>query len=188
MGFRHGVHRYCSRCVHLQSGRGSETFKEEWQALGVRAEGWLWYTSPKGWTDDFLGQNGSLAPFSHRRFLMIPICDVSLSSTVKGAMSMSNHSSHVTQPLEVGMFRPLKQAIALTTDRVARFDEGRMSRATWVSNIIVAPQRTLTSSNIKSGWRLSGLHPFNPKKLLANPSASPSNPLSQPIVSRTPLR
>ena len=59
-------------------------------------------------------------------------------------MVLPPHSSHLTQPLHVGIFRPLKQAVASLTGNVARFKDGRMSRDTWTVNIVLARRRALT--------------------------------------------
>jgi len=41
------------------------------------------------------------------------------------------HCSHILQPLDVGMFAPLKRALAAETDGVSRLDPGRISRVDW---------------------------------------------------------
>ena len=41
------------------------------------------------------------------------------------------HCSHVLQPLDVSVFAPLKRALAVETDSVARLDPGRVARTEW---------------------------------------------------------
>ena len=71
-------------------------------------------------------------------------------------MVLPPHSSHLTQPLDVGIFRPLKQVVASLTGEVARFNDGRMSRDAWTVNIVLARQKALTPANIRSGWKNAG--------------------------------
>ena len=185
--------------------KGLERFKEEWRPVGMGTEDWQWYTSPKGWTNDYLGYQWLTTLFqpstipldpSQRRLLILDghgshIRADFLAYCMRHAMNvmvLPPHSSHLTQPLDVGIFRPLKQAMASTTNRVARFDDGRMSRATWIVNIVQVRSKALTESNIRSGWRNAGLRPFRPSLLLKpHGEAPPTTPeSSQPR--KTPLQ
>ena len=76
------------------------------------------------------------------------------------------HCSHVLQPLDVGVFSPLKRALAAETDAVSRLDAGRIKRAEWTDMYIRARQRAVTAANIKSGWRATGLAPLSPIEVL----------------------
>lgn len=88
------------------------------------------------------------------------------------------HCSHILQPLDVGIFAPLKRALAAETDTIARLDPGRISRVEWTSMYIRAREKALTQSNIKSGWRATGLEPLSPitvlEKIVTKPTATPS--------------
>lgn len=46
------------------------------------------------------------------------------------------HCSHVLQPLDVGVFSPLKRALATETDAVSRLDLGRIKRVEWTEMYI----------------------------------------------------
>ena len=70
---------------------------------------------------------------------------------------------------------------------MSRSDDGRMTRATWTANFIMARQRSLTSSITKFGWRNSGLNPFNPAKLVPR-AGTPPPTFEQPTPSRAPLQ
>lgn len=72
------------------------------------------------------------------------------------------HCSHVLQPLDVSVFSPLKRALAAETDAVARLDAGRVSRIEWTQMYIRARDKAFTATNIKSGWRNTGLEPLSP--------------------------
>ena len=77
------------------------------------------------------------------------------------------HCSHVLQPLDVGVFSPLKRALAVETDAVSRLDSGRLKRVEWTEMYIRARQRAMTGTNVKSGWRATGLAPLSPIEVLS---------------------
>jgi hypothetical protein len=86
----------------------------------------------------------------------------------------------VLQPLDVGVFAPLKRALASETDAALRLDAGRMPRVQWVEMCMRARERALTSHNILSGWGSAGLVPLSPmtvlEKLPIRPGLSSSPP------------
>lgn len=53
------------------------------------------------------------------------------------------HWSHVLQPLDVGVFSPLKRALAAGTDAVSRLDSGRLKRVEWTEMYIRARHRAM---------------------------------------------
>ena len=77
------------------------------------------------------------------------------------------HCSHILQPLDVGVFAPLKRALASETDAALQLDSGRISRVEWVEMYIRARTKALTASNILAGWRGAGLEPLSPLSVLA---------------------
>jgi hypothetical protein len=89
------------------------------------------------------------------------------------------HCSHILQPLDVGVFVPLKRALAFETDATLRLDIGRIPRVEWVEMYIRVRRKALTSHIILSGWRGAGLVPLSPISvldrlpILSGPAASP---------------
>lgn len=69
------------------------------------------------------------------------------------------HSSHVLQPLDVGLFAPLKRAHGAETEAASRLDAGRIERAERTDMFIRARRGAITMANIKSGWRATGVAP-----------------------------
>ena len=76
------------------------------------------------------------------------------------------HTSHLTQPLDVGIFGPLKRALAQETDSASQLDCGRMARVEWTEMYINARNRAFSVSNILAGWRGAGLWPLSPVTVL----------------------
>ena len=93
------------------------------------------------------------------------------------------HTSQITQPLDIGLFGPLKSMLAKETDCRLRLDSGRIPKAEWIEMYIKARARAFTTSNILSGWRGAGLWPFSPVSVLEKVSETSVHVEQQP---RTP--
>jgi len=89
-------------------------------------------------------------------------------------MVLPSHTSHITQPLDVGIFGPLKAAMARATDQAATFDSGRISKADWASMLAAAGTAAMTEHTIRAGWKDTGLHPFSPQHILNTPPSTPT--------------
>ena len=76
------------------------------------------------------------------------------------------HSSHLTQPLNVAVFGPLKKAMAVELQHIIHTEVLRIQKAEWMSAYVRARTRALSSSNIISAFSGAGLFPFSPSKIL----------------------
>jgi hypothetical protein len=63
------------------------------------------------------------------------------------------HTSHISQPLDVGLFGPLKRALAREFDPLFRLDTRRIPRVEWTTAFIRARENAFTASNIRSSFR-----------------------------------
>ena len=70
-------------------------------------------------------------------------------------MILPAHSSHITQPLDVAVFGPLKTALGRETDALQ--DRDRMQKADWARLMVRARETSMTASNIRSGFKSTGL-------------------------------
>ena len=80
---------------------------------------------------------------------------------------MPAHSSHLTQPLNVGCFRPLKQAYG---HQIEGFIKAHIKHITKVEFFIAfkeAYQQSITVLNGKAGFRGAGLIPFDPQAVIS---------------------
>ena len=161
---------------------------------------WRFSTSNSGWTSDGHGFEWLTTVFeplarpeeptvhrlliadghsSHVTARFISFC----MSRAIDLLILPPHCSHELQPLDVGVFAPLKRALACETDKVSRLDSGRLSRVEWTEMYIRARDKSLTPSNIRSGWRATGLEPLSPITVLDRLRPSTGTPPSDP---RTP--
>ena len=79
---------------------------------------------------------------------------------------MPLHCSHMLQPLDVGVFVPLKRALASLTDAASQLSSQRMTRIDWVITYMKAREQAMTPRNILAGWTGAGLSPLNPALVL----------------------
>ncbi len=72
------------------------------------------------------------------------------------------HSTHLLQPLNVSVFGPLKQNYKKLLAEKTRFSTYKVDKANFISLIQKARQYGITSRNIQSAWRATGLITYNP--------------------------
>jgi hypothetical protein len=83
------------------------------------------------------------------------------------------------QPLDVGVFGPLKTAMAAQLSRLFAAEISKLQKVEWVEKYIPARAKGITVSNIQGGWRGTGLFPLNPHRVLRTISDSATPPPSQ---------
>jgi len=77
------------------------------------------------------------------------------------------HSSHVLQPLDLACFSLLKSRYRDQITNLARFDDASaVKKAQFLQYYEKASQEGLNSRQIKAGWKASGIHPWNPRKVV----------------------
>jgi hypothetical protein len=104
------------------------------------------------------------------------------------------HSSHLTQPLDVGIFSPLKWAYGDQISRLIRLRITHITKDEFFPAFKAAFNAVFTEQNVKSGFRGSGMVPWNPEAVISKLDIrirTPSLPGSprgspQPWVSQTP--
>ena len=92
------------------------------------------------------------------------------------------HSSHILQPLDVGVFGPLKTAMGAQLSRLYATELGRLLKVEWVEKYIPACSTAITTHNILSSWHGSGLFPINPNRVLRSISTDASSPSIPNVV------
>lgn len=147
---------------------------------------WDFTATNKGWTDDetavkwleeiFIPQT-TPAKAGDKRLLIV---DGHGSHTTDNFMFkcyengiyllfLPSHSSHVTQPLDVAVYGPLKKVYRREVQKLVNVtDLTPVGKITFLKCYYLARGITITSKNILSGWRATGLWPVNQAKPLLN--------------------
>ena len=71
------------------------------------------------------------------------------------------HSSHLLQPLDVGVFTPFKKALANRQSRLFCTGVRRIEKAEWLEHFIEVRKSAISEKKILAGWRGAGLFPEN---------------------------
>jgi hypothetical protein len=104
------------------------------------------------------------------------------------------HSSHLLQPLDVGCFRPLKQAYSCQIEDLIRVHINHVSKLEYLCVFREAFFASITEKNILGGFAGAGLVLYDPERVLSKldvqlqtPTPSNSRPSTAQIwVSKTP--
>jgi hypothetical protein len=81
-------------------------------------------------------------------------------------MVLPPHSSHLTQPLDVSVFKPLKTLMASAIEPLVSTELHRILKAEWLSAFVEAHDGAFSIQNIQSGFRGTGIMPLNPSKVI----------------------
>jgi hypothetical protein len=96
------------------------------------------------------------------------------------------HTSHLLQPLDVGVFSPLKRALSAEIEKLFCLDTRRIPRIEWTEAYIIARSRAFTSRSIESSFRASGIYPISPITILSTLRMPTSTPPTTPPPITTP--
>lgn len=113
-------------------------------------------------------------------------------------LRLSSHSSHETQPCDVGPFGQLKTAYRQEAEQLFRGGSNMIGKQHFTLLYERARNVAFTPRNIRSGWTKSGLFPFHPERVLGRipkpqveeivqhtadmPIDSPSDVLQTPVT------
>jgi len=100
---------------------------------------------------------------------------------------LPTHTSHLTQPLDVGVFGPLKKAMATKIAPLIGTGVSRIQKVEWLSAFAEAHAQVFSVQNIQGGFRGTGIFRFNPLKVSGRlPQRSPT-PSSETRQSTPPV-
>ena len=130
---------------------------------------WHFSASQKGWTANALGLDWLVRVFdpltrppadlNRSRLLICDGHDSHISAKFVAHCIENNiclflllpHSSHLLQPLDIGVFGPLKTAVSADLDKLIRVGVNRLEKVEWVESYIRARPNAFTEKNIRGG-------------------------------------
>jgi hypothetical protein len=107
------------------------------------------------------------------------------------------HSTHRLQPLDVGLFSPLATYYSQQIDKLLAENQGlvRLTKRDFWPLFREAWNQAFSENNVRSAWETTGIHPFNPSKVLSifvRPEATSQinseqikTPISTRVIRRT---
>jgi hypothetical protein len=110
------------------------------------------------------------------------------------ALGLPPHSSHLTQPLDVGCFSILKRAYGRQIETFVKAHINHITKAEFFLAFKAAYIQSMTVQNAQAGFRGAGLAPFDPQAVISKldvklRTPTPTRPPSadaDPWVSQTP--
>jgi hypothetical protein len=99
----------------------------------------------------------------HNSHVTLEVVSVAMTSGLD-IVSLPSHTSHALQPLDVSCFKPFKTAFRQIRDSSTLLNKGRnvekQDLCEWTAKAL---KKSLSSTNIRSGFKKTGIWPFNPK-------------------------
>jgi hypothetical protein len=83
-------------------------------------------------------------------------------------LCMPPHSSHLLQPLDVGCFSPLKTSYGKQIENLMRLRINHITKIEFLPAFKEAFKAAFTEQNIKSGFRATGLVPYDPENVISH--------------------
>lgn len=165
-------------------------------------ENWKFSTSTSGWTSDNHAYEWLTTLFEpetrrndgKRRLLLLDGHGSHLTARFIAFCLDKNidlvvlppHTSHILQPLDVGVFSPLKRALSIEIEKLFRLDTRRIARVEWTEAYITARSRAFIPRNIESSFRASGIYPLSPITILSTLRMPTPTPRGTPPPITTP--
>jgi hypothetical protein len=76
------------------------------------------------------------------------------------------HTSHLTQPLDVGIFSPLKKVMATEMTPLISTGISRILKVEWLTAFVQAHNKVFNNENIARSFHGPGIFPLDPTKVL----------------------
>jgi hypothetical protein len=171
---------------------------------------WVIKTSPNGWTDNktamdwiqHFNMHTDIRRKGIYRMIVLDGHESHLSAQFEAfckekniiTLCLPSHSSHLTQPLDVGCFSVLKRMYGKELEDFIRAHINHITKPEFFIAFKAAHLAAITSKNIKAGFRGAGLVPYDPQAVLSKldvklrtptPTGPPA-PDADPWVSQTP--
>ena len=174
-----------------------EQFNTSWVSNVPVPEGWLFSNNSKGWTNNERGSQWLETCFdpqtrekangkprvlicdghgSHITGKFIRYC---MDNNIK-LLILPPHSSHLTQPLDISVFGPLKKYLSNQVYRIVGANLAKLTKTEWLRCYISAREDAFSFHNIESGWSGAGLVPFQPRKVIRRKLGRSPTPPSTP--------
>ena len=171
--------------------KGKRLLKEWFQEKIVK--GTVFAVSEKGWTDNELGLEWLTKVFepytapqaAGKRLLLLDGHDSHCTSQFIDfcyekdiiPLCLPPHSTHLLQPLDIGIFGPLAKAYKKSIENNSRSGGCySIDKRDFLEHYTRASSEAITSDNIASSWAAAGLYPFNPAAVIAKLPLRPKTP------------
>lgn len=174
-----------------------------WYEEGALKPDWRIHISETGWTNNDIGLDWLKHFDSHTkdqkingwRLLVLDGHESHYSLEFEQYCKNNNiltrfippHSSHLLQPLDVGVFSPLKKAYGKEIDKLIRAHITHITKEDFFPAFRAAFDAAITKKNIQAGFRGTGLVPLDAQRVISTLNMKLSTPDSSPSSSQSSL-
>jgi len=144
---------------------------------------WIIKTTTNGWTDNITSlewlkhfdrntKRRAKGPYrmlildGHKSHESVEFQEYCRSNSII-TLCLPPHSSHLTQPLDVGCFRPLKQVYSHEIELYIKAHINHITKTEFLIAFRSAFNKAITQQNAQGGFRGSGLIPYNPETVIS---------------------
>ncbi len=122
----------------------------------------------------------------HGSHVSIELIEIARENNVS-LLCLPSHTSHILQPLDVGVFKSFKSGFSKVCGDYMKHYPGRVITVDLLASMVgLAYPISFTPVNILSGFRKTGIYPFNPSAI-DDRQMAPSNAVSKKKSLFTPL-
>lgn len=158
---------------HLASWYTETDLPTDW-AIKTTSNGWTDNKTALDWIKHFEKHTISRTKGAHR-MLIVDGHESHLSAEFETyckdhkiiTLCLPAHSSHITQPLDVGCFSPLKRAYGQEINAFIKAHINHITKVEFLIAFKAAYNATMTENNVKGGFRGAGLVPFDPQAVIS---------------------
>ncbi|APA10190.1 hypothetical protein SS1G_07383 [Sclerotinia sclerotiorum 1980 UF-70] len=158
---------------HLSNWYIESDFSADW-AIKPTSNGWMNNEIGLEWLKHFdkhtsqrrKGKYRMLVLDGHESHESIPFQSYCKSNDII-CIKLPLHSSHLTQPLDIGCFSVLKRSYSCQIEGFIKAYINHISKIEFFIAFKAAYQQSITIQNIKAGFRGAGLIPFDPQSILS---------------------
>ena len=197
----------CRRRLPMWCIFKGKVYMDAWYDALEPGEGHQIALSENGWTDNELGldwlQNMfepcTAAPYlkgkyqlllvdGHSSHVSLQFIEYARSKKIE-CLCLPAHTTHICQPLDVGVFGPFARSYKTHLESLTRFSTYNIDKTDFLTLVQKARKEGISSRNIESAWRATGLIPYNPSTVLKKLEGKGKHALSSeaPLVT-TPER
>ena len=135
--------------------------------LAAQKKGWVTKELYLKWFRFFIEQIPPTRPVlliqdGHSSHISLELIELAKQNDIH-LLCLPSHTTHVLQPLDVGVFSSFKSHVGLALNALIRSSEGRVPTTEDIPKIVAeAWPKSITPVNLMSGFRKTGIHPLNP--------------------------
>jgi len=101
----------------------------------------------------------------HHSHITLEFCQYTIDNNIE-LLRFPSHTTHLLQPLDIGLFRPLQKYYGKAADDHIRDTPAAVVKGSFWQFYSTVHRQVYTTAHIKSAWRKMEIHAYNPNAVL----------------------